>query len=310
MTEGRRVRIIGYLCALGAGATWGTTGPLSTGLYRLMPATSIGIWRVLIGTVALAVWGLLFRRDLFRVDRRGWLLIGLGGGALVALFEIAYQYAIAGVGVAGAAALLYTAPIIVAVLARVILKEALTPLRIALALIVMVGVALTVTGGSNAGAEAARTGITAGIAGGLLSAISYALTTLMARYAVPRYGVVKVLFLEAVGGVLITGVALKIWGRSPTVPPSAEAWRGLLGLAVGSVLAANFLFFAAVKRIEAAPAAVAATIEPVVGALLAFLLFSQHLTALGLIGLLMVVGGVATGYLKEGAAEPTPAPPS
>jgi DME family drug/metabolite transporter len=224
----------------------------------------------------------------------------------VALFEIAYQFAIAGVGVAGAAALLYTAPVIVAILARVILKEALTPLRIALAVVVMVGVALTVTGGSNTGAEAARTGIAAGIAGGLLSALSYAFTTLMARYAVPRYGVVKVLFLEAIGGVLIIGVALTIWGRPPALPPSAEAWRGLLWLAAGSVLAANFLFFAAVKRIEAAPASVAATIEPVVAALLAFLLFSQHLTPLGLIGLLMVVAGVATGYLKEGAAEPAP----
>jgi DME family drug/metabolite transporter len=311
VTEGRRVRIIGYLCALGAGATWGTTGPLSTGLYALMPATSIGFWRVLIGTIALALWGFLFRRELFRVDVRGWLLVGLGGGALVALFEIAYQFAIAGVGVAGAAALLYTAPVIVAVLARVILKEALTPLRVALAVIVMAGVALTVTGGSNAGAEAARTGVAAGIAGGLLSALSYAFTTLMARYAVPRYGVVRVLFLEALGGVLITGLVLSAWGRPPELPPSAAAWRGLLGLAAGSVLAANFLFFAAVKRIEAAPAAVAATIEPVVGALLAFVLFSQHLSPLGVIGLLMVVGGVAAGYLKEGAAEPaaSPAPP-
>jgi DME family drug/metabolite transporter len=275
-----------------------------------MPATSIGFWRVLIGTIALVLWGFLFRRELFRADARGWLLVGLGGGALVALFEIAYQFAIAGVGVAGAAALLYTAPVIVAVLARVILKEALTPLRVALALIVMAGVALTVTGGSNAGAEAARTGIAAGIAGGLLSALSYAFTTLMARYAVPRYGVVQVLFLEALGGVLITGLALSVWGRPPALPPSAAAWRGLLGLAAGSVLAANFLFFAAVKRIEAAPAAVAATIEPVVGALLAFLLFSQHLTTLGVIGLLMVVAGVATGYLKEGAAEPAPTPPA
>jgi DME family drug/metabolite transporter len=310
VTDGRRVRIIGYLCALGAGATWGTTGPLSTGLYGLMPATSIGFWRVLIGTVVLAIWGLLLNRALFRVDARGWLLVGLGGGALVALFEIAYQFAIAGVGVAGAAALLYTAPVIVAVLARVILKEALTPLRVALALIVMVGVALTVMGGSNAGAEAARTGVAAGIAGGLLSALSYAFTTLMARYAVPRYGVVRVLFLEALGGVLIIGIVLVAWGRPPELPPSGAAWRGLLGLAAGSVLAANFLFFAAVKRIEAAPAAVAATIEPVVGALLAFLLFSQNLTPLGLIGLLMVVGGVATGYLKEGAAEPTPPHPA
>src|SRR3989449_2662930 len=38
----RASRLAGYLLALAAGATWGTTGPLSTGLYALMPATSIG----------------------------------------------------------------------------------------------------------------------------------------------------------------------------------------------------------------------------------------------------------------------------
>jgi len=299
-----RSRVIGYLSALGAGATWGTTGPLSTGLYGLMPATSIGFWRVLIGTVALAIWGIVFRRDMFRADRRGWLIVGLGGGAMVALFEIAYQYAIAGVGVAGAAALLYTAPVMVAVLARVILKEALTPTRVALAVLVMIGVALTVTGGSNAGAEAARMGLAAGIAGGLLSALSYALTSLMGRWAAPRYGAVKVLFLEAVGGVVLIWIALTIWGRPATLPPSGAAWRGLLGLAAGSVIAANLLFFGAMKRIEAAPASVAATIEPVVGSLLALLLFSQRLTALGWIGLLMVVSGVAAGYLLEGLKKP------
>jgi len=296
-------RVVGYLCAIAAGATWGTTGPLSTGLYDLMPATSIGFWRVLMGTVCLAVWGLAFRRDLFRVDARGWLLVGLGGGILVALFEIAYQFAIAGAGVAGAAAMLYTAPVIVAVLARVILREALTLERLALALAVMVGVALTVTHGSNAGAEAARMGIGAGIAGGLLSALSYALTTLMARFAVPRYGAVRVLFLEALGGVVILAIVLSLASHAPTPPPSAAAWRGLFGLTAGSVLAANILFFAAVKRIEAAPAAVAATIEPVVGTLLALVFFSQRLTGLGWLGLLMVVGGVAAGYLKERTTE-------
>jgi len=50
---------------------------------------------------------------------------------------------------------------------------------------------------------------------------------------------------------------------------------------------------------------VAATIEPVVGTLLALALFAQRLTALGWLGLLLVVGGVAAGYLKEGAPEPT-----
>ncbi len=267
-----------------------------------MPATSIGFWRVLMGTVCLALWGLAFHRELFQADRRGWLLVGLGGGLLVALFEVAYQYAIAGVGVAGAAALLYTAPVIVAVLARLILKEALTATRLLLALLVMAGVALTVSGGSNAGAEAARLGIGAGIAGGLLSALSYAFTTLMARFAVPRYGAVRVLFLEALGGVVILGIVLTLAGHAPAPPPSTPAWRGLAGLTAGSVLAANILFFAAVKRIEAAPAAVAATIEPIVGTLLALLLFNQQLSPLGWLGLAMVVGGVAAGYLQEARA--------
>src|SRR2546427_7173935 len=109
----RTSRLAGYLLALGAGATWGTTGPLSTGLYGLMPATSIGFWRVLLGTVCLGLWALGFRRELFRVDARGWLLVGLGGGLLVALFELAYQFAIAGAGVAGAPPPFFTAPGIV-----------------------------------------------------------------------------------------------------------------------------------------------------------------------------------------------------
>src|SRR5437764_30500 len=86
-----------------------------------------------------------------------------------------------------------------------------------------------------AGAEAARLGLGAGIAGGLLSAVSYALTTLMARFAVPRYGAVRVLFLEAIGGVVILGIVLTLAGRAPTPPPSLAAWRGLVALTAGPV---------------------------------------------------------------------------
>jgi drug/metabolite transporter (DMT)-like permease len=81
--------IAGYLFGLGAGAVWGTTGPLSTALYAEGAAlTGIGFWRVLLGTAAFALWG-LYDRDLFRIDRRGLLLVGGLGGALVALFEVA-----------------------------------------------------------------------------------------------------------------------------------------------------------------------------------------------------------------------------
>jgi drug/metabolite transporter, DME family len=301
-TISRATRLAGYLFALGAGAVWGTTGPLSTALYREGEAiTGIGFWRLVLGLAGFLVYGLA-RPQLFLIDRRAWLLVGGGGGALVALFEVAYQFGIAGTGVAGAAALLYIAPVLVALLAKPILGEQLTALRVMLAVVVMVGAALTVRGGSQGAGTAAipLPSLVEGVIGGLLAMVSYAGTTLLARFAVPRYGAMQVLFLEIVGGIVVLGILLPLAGHTPLPPHTAGAWTYVLLLSLGSVLAANFLFFAAVKRIDAAPTAVAATIEPVVGTLLALLLFGQQLTPVGWLGLLMVVGGVAAGYRKEG----------
>jgi len=314
VTTDQRSRVIGYLCALGAGSVWGTTGPLSTKLYAEGAAiTGIGFWRLILGTAGLALWAVLFQRDVFKVDRKGLLLMGGLGGAMVALFEVAYQFGIAGAGVAGAAALLYTAPVMVALVAKPLLGERLTPLRFALAVVVMIGAALTVTGKSGAATPSAIAlpSLVAGITGGLLAAVSYATTTVLARWTVPRYGSYRMLFWEALGGVVILAVVLPLAGHAPAPPPTSAAWLYVLALAAGGVVLANFLFFAGVRRIEATLTAVAATIEPVIGALLAFLLLSQGLTLLGWVGLLMVVGGVAAGYLREGrdsvvAVQPEP----
>ena len=300
-TTARARRLAGYLFALAAGAIWGTTGPLSTALYRAGEAiTGIGFWRLVIGLLGFVVYGLL-RPQLFRIDRKAWLLVGLGGGALVALFEVAYQFGIAGTGVAGAAALLYIAPVLVAILAKPLLGEKLTALRIVLALVVMAGAALTVQGGSHgAGATAIPLpSLIQGVAGGLLAMVSFAGTTLLARYAVPRYGAMQVLFLEILGGIVVLGIVLPPAGHTPLPPHTMGAWMYVLLLSLGSVLAANFFFFAAVRRIDAALTSVAATIEPVVGALLALLLFRQELSLSGWLGLTMVVGGVAMSYLSE-----------
>jgi drug/metabolite transporter, DME family len=295
--------VAGYLFALAAGALWGTTGPLSTALYaegaRL---TDVGFLRVLLATTAFAVYGLVAWRELFRIDRRSLVLILGVGGLLVAVFEVAFQYAIAGVGVASAVALLYTAPVMVAILARPLLGESLTPARLVMAVLVMIGVAMTVRGARVEGtieASAGGLGPVIGVISGLLAAISYCGSTLLARFAVPRYGSRRVLFLELVGGTILLGAFLPMSGHTPHLPGTAAGWTYIMALGAGAVLAANFFFFAAARRIDAAPTAVAASIEPVVGALLALLLLGQQLTVSGWLGLLMVVAGVAGGYALE-----------
>lgn len=295
-----RARFLGYAAALSAGALWGTTGPLSTALYaegaRL---TGVGFWRIALAVALMSVVAVVRPRAL-RIDTGGLLWVGVLGGALVALFEVSYQYAIAGAGVAGAAALLYTAPVMVAVLAAPILDESLTVLRLFLAALVMVGATLTIQGGSGGGGLDLP-GLGAGVVGGLVAALAYAGTTLLARWAVPRYGVLRVLFYELLGGTLLLALVLPLAGEAPAPPPSAGAWVYVGALAVGTVLLANVLYFQGLRRIEAAPTAVAATIEPVVAALLALAFFGQGLSSWGWVGLALVVGGVAGGYLEEAA---------
>lgn len=300
MTNGSAVRVVGYACALGAGILWGTTGPLSTALYAEGAAlTGIGFWRIALATVGFLVAG-LFYRELFRIDRRSLLVVTLGGGALVATFEVAYQFAIAGAGVAGAGALLYTAPVMVALLSHPLLSERLTAVKLTLAIVVTTGAVLTVRGGSTEGVlltDAPNLG--AGVAGGLLAALSYAGTTMLARRMVPRVGAVKFLFYEIAGGTVLLALILPLFGQTPAPVPTVGGWVYVLALALGTVLAANFLFFAAVRRIEAAPTSVAATIEPAVGALLALVLFNQQLSFFGWLGLALVVSGVGAGYAKQ-----------
>ena len=69
-------KVAGYLFALGAGATWGTTGVLSIALFHGgQDITGIGFWRVSLGVAGLLLYGLFFHREIFKVDLKGFLLI-------------------------------------------------------------------------------------------------------------------------------------------------------------------------------------------------------------------------------------------
>jgi len=186
------------------------------------------------------VWGSRSTRHVPR-GRRGWLLIGVGGGCVDCSSRLSVRDR---APESRRGALLYTAP----------------SGRRAGALILRKPDALRLALGRRDGrrrAHGARAATPRGSGparahGGIVAAccaLSYAFTRCSPAWRA-ALRLAKVLFLELVGGV----VALLIFCRCGRTRRTAvgRRWRGLLGSPpVGA--RANFLFFSRVQRIEAAP---------------------------------------------------------
>jgi drug/metabolite transporter, DME family len=213
----------------------------------------------------------------------------LGGGTAVGAFQVGYQLSVDAVGVPTTVAILYLAPAIVVMASGPILGEWPTKTRVALAALAVLGVWLSVLGARDV---ETRFGA-AGIGWGLGTAVSYAAYILIGRYAAPRWGSSATVVYSTGGACLLLAVSLPFTSIPVALPSTVRAWAMLGVFGLLTVAVAQFLFFDALRWVEASRAAVSATAEPLVAALLASTLLGQGLEPVGWLGLALVVAGVA-----------------
>ena len=293
----------GYAEAVSAAALWGSSGIFSVYLFRMgVTPQDVALLRPALGLVLLLAAVAASRPGSLRISRRGLLVLFVGGGVAVGIFQVGYQLSVDAVGVPSTVALLYVAPAIVVALSGPLLGEWPTPVRIGLAVVAVVGVWLSVLG-----AHAVKTTFgTVGIGWGLGAAASYAAYVLLGRYAAPRWGSMATVVYSTAGACVLLAVSLPFTPAPVTLPGSGAAW-GLLGLfALLTITVAQFIFFDALRFVDAGRAAVSATAEPLVAALLATVLLHQGLDPLGWLGLALVVVGVAgVGLTIPGSTRPS-----
>lgn len=282
-------RWLGYLEAIAAACLWGSSGIFSVHLFRKgVPPESVALLRSVIGALVLvAVFGVLRPSSLY-VSRGGLLMLGLGGGVAVAIFQLAYQLSTDAVGVPTTVALLYLAPAVVVAAAGPLLGEWPTRTRAALVAVTLVGVWLSVAGATDVPAAFGS----AGLAWGGLAGLSYAAYTLFGRFVSPRYGAVPTVVYSTIGASVVLTVTLLSTEGAIELPHTKTAWALLVVFGATTIALAQFLFFDALARIEASRASLATAIEPVVAAILATLLLDQGLRSQGWIGIVLVVAGV------------------
>lgn len=282
-------RLLGYFEAVTAASLWGSSGIFAVHLFRLgVPPETVALLRPLVGAALLFAGFALLDRSVLAIDARGVLILGLGGGAAVGVFQIAYLVSTDAVGVPTTVALLYMAPAIVTAAAGPVLGEWPTRRRVALVALTLAGVWLSVLGAADV--QPAFGG--GGLSWGVLAALSYATYTVFGRYFAPQFGAARTVLYSTLGACAVLGVVLPFTAEPLVAPSSLEAWVLLLAFGGLTITLAQFLFFDALRRIEASGASIATAAEPAVAAILASILLSQGLSPVGWAGITLVVAGV------------------
>ncbi len=292
----RRRILVAYLQVVLAGLLWATSGPFSVLLHRLGVAPeTVALLRPAIGALFLVLIVLALPSGRRPAIPRGRTLaaLTLGGGAIVATFHLAFQLSTQAIGVPATVALLYLAPALVLVGSAILLAEPLTPARIGLAVLSVIGVWMTALGARGEAIALTPTGI----AWGVLSGVGYASYILFGKGFGPRLGPLVPLVWSTAGGAALLAAAWAVTARPLHLPEEATTWGILLGFGFLTVTASSLLLFRAMETLDAGRAAIGTTVEPLAAALLATLLLGQVLTLGGWVGLTLLLIGVVGAYV-------------
>ena len=258
-----------------------------------LPALTIVCVRCALSALLIGGALALFRRELLRPPPPAVFVLGVMIGAHWSL----YFAAIKQTSVASAVLITYAAPIFMALLAPLLIREQV-PARSVLALAVsMAGItAISLAGGT--GDEEVRA---AGVALALLAAITYAfIIVLIKRWAADVHPMTFVAWQEVTAAVILSpSLFLASFDH---LSGAQIGYLLLLGVVLTGVT--GVVYVAALRWVPATTAGILAYMEPVSAAILAAIVLGQGLTAPVIVGgLAIVAAGVSVAV---DAPEPAP----
>ena len=282
-------RNIGPALILLAGCFWGSMGIF---VRRL---TDYGFSSIQIVAIRVTLAALIFCMLLLIKDPSGFrisvkdipLFLGLGFGSIL-FFTVCYFTAITMMPLSTAAILLYTSPIWIMLMSVLFFREKLTGRKL-LALVLAFAGCVLVSGISEEGMT--LTGLLVGLGSG----IGYGLYSILGTVALRRYSPYTVttytFAFAALGAWLICRPAemLAKFAAAPNLP-------GLVFFCFLTALVTAVIPFLAytlgLQTVEASRAGILATVEPLVATLIGVAVFSEPLTLLSGLGMLLILAAV------------------
>lgn len=192
-------------------------------------------------------------------------------------------------GMATAAVFLYTSPIYVALISRILFKEALTKNKILAILINIVGCIITVTGGDFSTMKLSIFGLIMGI----LAGFTYALLPILSRTGADKEDPFTSAFYGQAFGALLLFFLIRPY-NGIGAEFSLQMLLVLIGFGIVPSAMGYIVYYAGIgKVIETSRIPVLASVETVVAAVVGLVVFGQGLSLMKVIGIALVLCSIA-----------------
>ena len=288
---------LGSLLIAACALSWGFIGIIVREVD--LPAMVIVFFRV--GLASVAVIALLLatgRRELLRPPPPTVIALGV----LLATHWSLYFAAIKETSVASAVLITYAAPIFMALLAPLLIREHVPAVSVVALAISLAGItAISLAGGS--GEEAVRA---TGVVLAVLAAITYAfMIVLLKRWGADVHPTTVIVWQEGIAAVVLSPALL--FADFGNVTAGDVGYLLLLGIVLTGLT--GVLYVAGLRWVPATTAGILAYMEPVSAALLAAAILGEALTPAVIVGgLAIVAAGVAVAMRSPEAAGPPDEP--
>lgn len=277
----------GFFCVVLAASLWGLSGTVAKYLFsqQVNPFDLVQV-RLTFSFFFLFLYLLAFNRRLLYVARQDYTYMIIFGFLGVAAVQFTYLYTISKTNVATAIFLQYLAPAMVMIYELLFKKAKLTLAGTVAVLWSVAGGFLIAKGNLGGGFAVSAVGLFSGLA----SAAAFAFYSVYGKRGLAVYNP-WTLMVYGFGA----GTVTWFFYRLPWLTVMRYGWRDwlfFLYIAVFASIIPFGFYFKGLRYLTPVKAGLTSTLEPVVAAVLAWLLLGERLTVMQMAGCLLILGAI------------------
>lgn len=282
-----------YLLLLFCVTCWGSNFVIGSILVNEFPPLLLSAFRLTTTSLFLICYAWCTKK-LKYINPRDYLLIIPLGFIGTLINQAAFFTGLETVSATTASLILSLAPITVALLASVFLKEVITGRMIAGSIVAIMGIFFVV--GKSDGLK-----ISAGILYILLAMITFAISVVMMRKLTERVDpFIATVYSTVIGSGMLVPVAI-IKEPIHQVSPHLWAWGLLFVTAIVMQGLCGLIWNLQLKQVGAGKASVFLNLQPFVAMVVGFMLLGTPVTTVQIFGALFIVGGVVLATAQKKA---------